>query len=369
MKKLFIIVNVDWFFLSHRLPIALRAKKDGYDVTVIAGDTGKKEEIESYGLKYIPIKLQRSGINPVVEVKTFITIFKLINRCKPDVVHNVALKTCLYGGISTRFFKNCITINAISGLGYFFTTDKITLKQRLFSKLLKLGFHGSVKSIFQNPDDLDVFKKLSILNDKSLTYLIKGSGVDIHNKYKSIPIVEKDILTVLFPARMLYTKGVEEFCLAAKIVNKRFSNIRFILVGDNDDQNLSSVSTNKLYKFEKECGVEWKGYSNDMSIEYINADIVVLPSYREGLPKSLIEACAIGRPIVTTDTPGCRECVQDSINGYLVPIKNHELLADKILKLAKDKSMRIKMGEASRKLAEREFSIDSVIEKTLALYK
>ncbi|MPQ46464.1 glycosyltransferase [Marinifilum sp. N1E240] len=368
-KSLFIIVNVDWFFLSHRLPIALAAKSKGYEVTILAGETGKGNEIKARGLNYIPIPLQRSGTNPFNELRTFVSIFKLILKHKPDVVHNVALKTCCYGGIATRFLRNCITINAVSGLGYVFTTDKVTFKQRIFSRILRFGFHNKTKTIFQNPDDLKVFNDMGILNNKSAVCLIKGSGVDISNTYKYMSPISKDYLTVLFPARMLYTKGVEEFCLAAKKVREHTSDVRFILVGDNDSQNRSSVSSRQLRDWERDCGVEWKGYNSDMISEYIKADIVVLPSYREGLPKSLIEACAIGRPIVTTNAPGCKECVGEGVNGYLIPMKNVDLLAKRILQLLMDSTLRESMGLSSRKLAERDFSINTVIDKTIGLYE
>lgn len=369
MKRLFIIVNVDWFFLSHRLPIALEAKRRGFEVTILTGDTGRGVDIINHGLNFIPIPLQRSSTNKLKELITFLSIFKILLIHRPDVIHNVGLKPCLYGGIVSRFYNRSIVINAISGLGYLFTTDKIGFKQRLYSKVLKLGFHIKTKTIFQNPDDLRLFKKIGILNKISRSYIIKGSGVDIFDKYKFSPVIKKKKIVVLFPARILYTKGVKEFCLAANKVNRQICNIEFILIGDNDDQNLSSISENILYKWERDFGVKWLGYKSDMIPFYKESDIVVLPSYREGLPKSLIEACAIGRPIITTDAPGCRECVEEGVNGFLVPIKDFVVLGERILHLATDFSLRKKMGQSSRLLAEKEFSIKSVIDKTLALYE
>lgn len=365
-KRLVFLVNVDWFFLSHRLPLALEALSRNYDVTVVAADTGFSNLIREKGIDFVSIPLERSGTNLFKELNLLLKIFKILKKLKPDIIHNVALKACLYGGMISRLFSNLACINAVSGVGFIFTTESLSLKQKVFAKVMKLGFPRKAGVIFQNPDDYSLFISLGVIKNNPFK-LIKGSGVDIRNKFKFHLQPENNKLVVLFPARMLFTKGLLEFCKAAELLHSENLNARFVLVGGVDVENKSSVSTEELKNYEKEYNVEWHGHSNNIKEEYVKSDIVVLPSYREGLPKSLIEACAIGRPIITTDAPGCRECVNGR-NGFLVPVGDHIKLADKLKLLLSDNEIRRKMGEESRKLAESEFSIETVIEKTFEFY-
>lgn len=368
MKKLFIVVNVDWFFLSHRLPIALKALEVGFDVTIIARDTGRRAEIEDKGLKFIDIPFDRSGTNPLSELNCISLLKKLYKKERPDVIHNVTLKACLLSSISAKQAGLKCVVNAISGFGYNFTEGRDGLKQRILRGVVRWAFRSKdFHYIFQNPDDQAMFSTLNLAGEKNI-HIIKGSGVDLAEFEYSVP-EEKEKIQVVLLARMLYDKGVVEFINASKLLKGELeSKSEFVLVGDCDTLNLAGIKEEDLEKMIDPPFLKWVGFKKDAFAVLKNADIVVLPSYREGLPKTLIEACAVGRPIVTTDAIGCRECVVDGVNGFLVPVKNVDALSDKIRELILDAGLRHKMGSRSRTLAENEFSIDSVVDKHLSIY-
>lgn len=368
-KHLVFVVISDWFFLSHRLPIALAAQAMGYKVTVVAIDTGKKEEIEQHGLLFINLPGTRSGTNLWRELKLLFFFIKLYKKIQPSIVHHVTLKPVTYGSIAARIAKVPKVVNAISGLGFLFINeDKNIISSRIVKWLFGIGFsfQNSV-FILQNKDDFDFFADSNLVN-KQQVHLIKGSGVDLTSFGYRAKVTNKCINIVL-PARMLWDKGVGEFVAAASILKKIYSDrVSFILAGKYDPENKAFISKDQLQKWVEEGAIQWIGHQEDMVSLLKDTDIVVLPSYREGLPKSLIEACAIGRPIVTTDVPGCREVVQHGVNGYLVPEKNSIELAKAIEVLINDENLRILMGKKGREIAVKEFDIQSVIEKTLAIY-
>ncbi|MFB6454317.1 glycosyltransferase family 4 protein [Chitinophaga sp. Hz27] len=368
--KLFIVVNVDWFFLSHRLPIALAAKKAGYDVTIVTADTGRADDIRRHGLKMINFPFKRSGMNVREEMKCIRWLYALYKHHKPDVLHHVTIKVSLYGSIAARLNKMNGIVNAISGLGYNFIDNRGGITQRILLTMMKFGFRGGKRHfIFQNEDDVRMFRSLKIVDDKDVT-LIKGSGVDLQEFEFNVKSLLQDTVQVLLPARMLRDKGVMEFIAAAEMLRPELEGkAQFILAGDIDHENLAAISAEELETISDGEYIRWIGYQRDVRQALQNADVVVLPSYREGLPKSLIEAAAIGRPIVTTDVPGCRECVIHEYNGFLVPARDAETLAAAMRRLILSEEMRIAMGERSRELAEKEFGVEKVVEKTLDIYK
>lgn len=369
MKKLFLVINVDWFFLSHRLPIALEAKNRGYNVTVFTIDTGRKEEIESYGFRCIALPTSRAGTNVWDEMKVVWLLYRYYKKERPDIVHHVAVKPVTYGSLAAKWAKVPKVVNALSGLGFLYINAD---QNKLIHKFLHLLFRYSFKNpnitfILQNQDDMKLIQDLNILDSHQIK-LIKGSGVDL-NLFSYTEETNKEKIRVVLPARMLWDKGVGEFSEATSGLHHKYKNrVEFILAGDSDMENKSGITSDILEKWTKEGHLSWIGFQKDMITVLTNSNVVVLPSYREGLPKSLIEACAIGRPIVTTDVPGCREVVDDGVNGYLVPVKDSKSLSLAIEKLILDKDLRIKMGKEGRKLAEREFSIESVIQKTFEIY-
>lgn len=369
MKKLFYIVNVDWFFISHRLPLAIHAMKQGFVVYILTADTGRRSELESLGIQFISIPFKRSGSNPFHELKCVYLLWYNIRKIQPDIIHNITLKAALLASLASKLAGAKNVINAISGLGYNFTDNRKGLLQRIVKFMICFAFRSSTYSfILQNPDDVKMIDQLQLVDRKRL-YLIKGSGIDLNLFYFQFP-PNQDTLKILFPARILLDKGIKELIDAAHILQKELQGkIEFILAGDCDKENLAVFPEEELRKELVLGYITWVGFQKDMYSLYVNCDIVVLPSYREGLPKSLIEACAVGRPIVTTDVPGCRECVVEGGNGWLVPAKDSQALAVALKKLIDNKSMRYEFGIQSRKLAERDFSIDGVINKTFSIYK
>lgn len=369
LKKIMYVVNVDWFFLSHRLPIALEAKEKGYDVTIVAIETTKRNEIESHGFKFIPIPTSRAGTNVFNELNVLFFLWKLYRKMRPDILHHVGVKPVTYGSVIAKIVKLPKVINALSGMGYLFINQKKNIIiHRIVMRFFKFGFNNpNLRFILQNKDDFNDVEKLDILSTNQL-FLIKGSGVSLAEfGFSELP--QSTILKIILPARMLWDKGVGEFVNAARILYPKYKEqAEFILVGDVDVENKSSISEKQLIQWESDGIIKWVGFQKNMKEVIASSHIVVLPSYREGLPKSLIEACAIGRPIVTTDVPGCREVVVNGVNGFLVPEKDSVLLAEAIEKLILDKELRTKMGRKGREIAEENFSIDHVIQKTFEIY-
>lgn len=366
--KLAITVNVDWFFLSHRLAIALEAVKRGWEVYIITKDTGSFDMLKSYGLHPFELEVERSGKNIAKEINVVLHLQRLYRELKPDVVHHVTLKIALYGSIAAKRASVPKVINAISGLGFNFTAERKSFTQKLILQLMKFAFKRKYYSfIFQNPEDRDMFKGLG-LAEGNTSVIIKGSGVDLNEFRYSLPPLSSRVSFVL-TARMLQDKGVGEFVHAAQQVFQKLpGQAQWFLIGGIDADNPAGYSETELRDLLRDSPVEWKGFQSDILSVLQSADVVVLPSYREGLPKSLVEAAAVGRPIITTDTVGCRECVEHGKNGFLVSVGDSDELADAMIKLIQDKQLRLKMGKASRQKAEREFSIKSVLDQTFALY-
>lgn len=368
MIKLFIVVNVDWFFLSHRKDIAIVAKNQGYDVTIVTKDTGKRTDIEELGLRFIDLPMNRSGQNIKEELHTCLFLYSLYKKEKPDVVHHVGLKTILWGTLAAKLAGVKGVVNAVSGLGIFFSDENKSLVARLLPKVLRFSHHRhNLAVIFQNDEDKELFLRNGIIKEKQAFY-IKGSGVNL-NEYCYTPEPEIGKIRVLLTARMIEEKGIFILTDAAELLREQYQDkVEILLCGGLDD-NPKAIKKEEL---EAKCDgkyIQWLGYRTDVLDLLKDCHIVAFPSYyKEGLPKSLIEATAIGRPIVTTDSIGCRETVVDGYNGFLIPIKNSKALADKLHVLFDNKELRIKMGRNSRMLAERDFSIENVIEKHLKIY-
>src|SRR5690606_16829749 len=368
--KLLIITNVDWFLISHRLVLAKAAINAGWEVYVACEDTGRGREIAVDGIKFINFPLSRSGTNPINEYKLYKRFVKLYKEIQPDVVHQITIKPVVYGSLAAQRVRIKGVVNAISGMGYMFTEGKIGLFQRLILFLMKKGSNKqNVSFIFQNRDDQSVLERHNILNQVNSVNLIKGSGIDLE-KFQKSPHKINNRIKILFASRMLWDKGIKELQEATKILKHKYSSlIQFVLVGKADDENRSSVSAAYLNEWADGDYVVWKGHVENVRDEYIDSNIVVLPSYREGLPKNLIEACAVGRPIVTTDAIGCKDCVDEGVNGYKVPVKDGLALADAIEKLINNRDLMVRMGSESRLKAEREFDLKDVVSNHLRIYK
>ncbi len=368
--KLFIVVNVDWFFLSHRLPIALRAKELGYDVTIMAmEEENMGDDIRAHGLKFIALPTTRGGKNPFKEINVLRFMHKVYKREKPDIVHHVTLKPVLYGSIAAKMLGVPKVINAISGMGStFINANKLSPIYHLIRNMYRLAFSNkNVRVIVQNEDDQKAAPKLGKLN-KDQIFLIKGSGVDV-SKFAYVPEPEDGPVKLVLLARLLYDKGVGEYVAAAERLKKKYGDgVHFILGGKLDPHNATGIPEEKLKQWTEEGNVEWIGYFKDVKGLYERSHIAVLPSYREGLPKALIEGMAIGRPVVTTDVPGCRVVVKHLETGFLVKVQDVESLHDAMDQLIADKNLRVTMGEKGRTFVEEEFSLKMVVEKTMDIY-
>ncbi len=370
-KKLVIVVSVDWFFLSHRLPLAEEAIKKGYEVVVVAVEEGRKGDyIRSLGMEFYPLPTTRSGMNPFRELRVLLYLMWVYLRERPDIVHHVAVKPVTYGSIAAKLMGVKRIVNALSGMGFLFiNANKNKLIHRFLRFCFKFGFSNpNIHFILQNEDDFQMVNELGILKPKQL-YMIKGSGVNL-SKFPFTKEPETEKIRVLVPARMLWDKGVGEFVRAAEQLYPKYKNqVEFVLCGGFDDGYKLRIEQEELQMWHDQGKVNWIGYQDNMPEVLAQAHIIVLPSYREGLPKSLIEACSIGRPIITTDVPGCRAVVDDGVNGFLVPCRNRQLLAEAIEKLIVDKALRLKMGAAARKKAEHLFSLKQVVDQTFFIYE
>jgi len=364
-------VNVAWFFFSHRLPSALAAKAAGYDVHVIsgAGSDHERQKFASYGLTFHEIPLSRGGANPLKDWVTIRAMAAALRTVRPDVVHLVTIKPLLYGGLLSRFMGVQKVICAVSGLGYVFVANGAVARLRrwLLSKLLRVSIgHANAHVILQNNDDLEELRSRGIL-PRCTTHLIRGSGVDLEG-FRPHPEVS-GTPRVLLPARLLIDKGIREFCAAADLLTERHVECEFVLAGPLDPHNPSGISRAELKKLIQSGHVTWVGQQDDMPEVLRNSHVVVLPSYREGLPKALIEAAAAGRPIVTTDVPGCRDVVEQGVSGIIVPVRSASSLADAIEELLASPELRKTYGLAGRRKAEAEFGVQAVVRQTLALYE
>lgn len=369
MKKIFIVVNVDWFFLSHRKEIALEATKQGYDITIVTKDTGKINDIRDLGLKVINLSMNRSGRNVLEEFKTCYFLYELYRKEKPDIVHHVGIKTILWGTLAAKFANINGVVNAVSGLGIFFSEDNKSLISKILPNVLRFSHNRkNLVVIFQNDEDKSLFIEHGIIKQTQIR-MIKGSGVDL-KMFNYSPEVQTDRIKILLTARMIEEKGIFVLVDAANKIKNQYKNrVEFLLCGGLDD-NPSAIKAKDLNAVCDGQYIKWLGYRTDVRDLLIKCHIVAFPSYyKEGLPKSLIEATAIGRPIITTNSIGCKETVIDGFNGYLIPIKDSNTLAEKLELLINDKELRLKMGLNSRQLAEKDFSIENVINKHIEIYK
>ncbi len=363
-RRILFFITEDWYFVSHRLPLAVAAKNAGYAVTVLTRVRRHGEVIRAAGIELVPFEIDRSGMNPLRELVTLLRLIRVYRRLRPDIVHQVAMKPVLYGSLAARFAGHPRVVNALAGLGWLFTGGSRGglrwLGTRALAWLLRQGM-----TIVQNPDDEALIASLGV--PKERIRRIAGSGVDLE-RFRPSPEPPGPV-TVVFPARLLWDKGVGEFVEAARLLRRRGVAARFLLAGTPDPANPACVGEAQLSSWVKEGVVEYLGWVEDMATLWARAHVACLPSYREGLPKALLEAMACGRPVVTTDAPGCRDCVRDGDNGLLVPVRDAARLADALARLIDDAGLRQRLGARGRERAVAEFGQERVIAATLAVYE
>ncbi|MBD3768428.1 MAG: glycosyltransferase family 4 protein, partial [Gammaproteobacteria bacterium] len=367
MKKIVFVVNHPAYFVSHRLPIGLALIEQGNDVHVIGPGECPAVLIEK-GFKFHSVDMSRKGMNPFAELSTILALRRLFKQMQPDLVHLVTIKPYLYGGIAARLAGVPAVVSAVAGLGTVFIdqTFKAKAVRSVLWFLYKFAFgHKNQKVIFQNNSDASLLSDWIGLSPEKIK-LIRGSGVDL----QCYQFVEEpnDVPVVTLVARLLIDKGVGEFVKSSRILRARGVDVRMCLVGDIDEGNRTSITANQLNVWVDQDLIEAWGYRLDIKQVYAESNIVCLPSYREGLPKSLVEAAACGRAVVTTDVPGCRDAIEPNLTGVLVPVRDAEALANAIQDLIESPDKRKAMGKAGRELAEKEFAIEKVVGAHLAIY-
>ena len=357
-----IAVNTRWaqnlFNLRKELVEAWVA--DGHMVTAI-GELPEDEfapRCNQKGFNYRQIRIERNGVNPVTDISSYFQIKSILKEINPDIVFCIYAKAIAYGSWAARSAGVKHIFPLVSGLGTMFNTNSLkgAVVKRIMCLLYKNAFKGSEKVIFQNRDNLSTLLNLRLL-DEDKSVIVNGSGVDL-NRFTFTPI--NNNRTFLFVGRLLRDKGIREYIAAAKIIKAKFPDSRFIAVGDIDT-NPTSLSESEVAQYQETGLIEFKGYQTDVRPFISEANYFVLPSYHEGTPRSVLEAMAMGRPIITTDAPGCRETVIEGRNGFLVPVRNVEALAEKMETLLYDFDLAKKMGQESRRIAESKYDVKLII--------
>jgi glycosyltransferase involved in cell wall biosynthesis len=368
-RKLMFLVTEDWYFVSHRLELAIAARQAGYDVVVATRVDQHGKRITDAGFTLRPVAFNRGGLNPLKELRTLMHLVRLYRREAPDIVHHVALKPVIYGSLAARMAGTRGVVNALGGLGYVFSSIGLRAKMlhRVIKPMLRFALEGNnTRLIVQNSDDRDRLVSGGLANASSIS-LIRGAGVD-PNAYRQVGAASEMPLVIL-PARLLREKGVGEFVEAARLLRAEGIKARFALVGKPDLANPGSVSQPEIDAWVGEGAVEFWGWQEDMPSVFAQAQIVCLPTYYgEGLPKSLLEAAASGCAIVATDIPGCRELVRQGMTGWLVPPQDTQALATALQQAIEQPDLRQKYGASARVLVAADFSMRRVARETIAVY-
>jgi glycosyltransferase involved in cell wall biosynthesis len=371
------VVNNAAFFVSHRLPIAVAARSAGFEVGLFTGQAGSQildaSACERLAAEEIPHRrsaFKSAGTNLFVEVFGLLQLAFALWKFKPALVHCASPKGILYGGVAARWVACPSVVLAVSGMGYMFTGESGGLKsllRRAYGLAVRFAYgHAHKRVIVQNQDDLKALVESGLASAEELV-LIPGSGVDLKD-YEGVTDELREPLVVL-PARMLIDKGVVEFAEAAASARKAGCDWRFALVGTADYQNPTAVPREQIQSWVDAGTLEWWGHREDMANVFARASIVCLPSYREGMPKALLEAAAAGCAVVTTDVVGCREAVLDGQTGDLVPARDSAALSRALLALINEPQRRASYARAGKRFAASRFALEAVVQRTLSIYQ
>lgn len=372
--KILLFANTDWYLYNFRRSLAQALAAAGHEVLLVSPPGPFGEQLQALGLRWLPAPMERRSLNPAREFALIWWLRRLMIQEEVDLVHGFTIKCVVYGALAARWAGVTARVNAITGLGYVFTSRD--LMARLLRPLVRVAFRLALggeqaRLVVQNPDDAALFCQAGLVEPERVR-LILGSGVNCE-RFSPVATISdqrqvEGPVRVLLPARLLWDKGLAELVEAARLLREKGRPIHLLLAGEPDAGNPGEIPRAQLRLWEEEKLLDWLGHVKDMPALYRTVDLVVLPSYREGLPKGLIEAAACGLPLVTTDVPGCREVVTDGVEGLLVPARDPAALAEAIGRLAADPELRKRMGIAARAKALACFDERIVISQVLAVY-
>jgi glycosyltransferase involved in cell wall biosynthesis len=368
--KLLLFVPEDWYLCSHRLPLIRGARAMGLQVTAVTRVKDHGAPIVAAGAELVSTSLRRGFRNPIREIAGFLGLVRIYRRERPVIVHHVTPKSSLFGSLAALLAGVPAVINALAGLGYLYASP--SPKAALARPWVTLAFRALLRRrntwlIVQNGEDLEFFVD-TIGIPRQRIELIRGSGVDVV-RFRPADVEPGFPLRVVLVARLIREKGIHEAVTAARLVRATRDDVEFILAGETDTESPSGVPAATLQAWHDEGVVTWLGKVDDVPALLASCHVALLPTYREGLPKSLLEAAACGLPLVATDVTGCREIVLPEINGVLVPPRDPAAIADAVLALAADPERRRRFGRASRRLAEEQFAEEMVVQRTMDLYR
>lgn len=366
MAKIVISINTSWNVYNFRWGLIKALQKEGYEIYVVTPRDEYSKKIEEVGIKYIDIFINNKGTNPIEDMKTIYQYYKIYKEIKPDIALHYTIKPNIYGTIGAKL-AGVKVVNNISGLGTVFLNDNISSK--IARNLYKFALKFSDKVFFQNPNDRELFIKNNLVNENK-TELLPGSGINTQ-KFLPLPKTIKDNkFKFLFIGRLVRDKGIMEYIDAAKIIKQKYKNIEFQILGHFYLNNPTAITEEELCKWTKKGIVEYLGTSDNVHDIIKESDCIILPSYREGLSRVLLEASSMEKPIITTDTPGCNDVVEHGENGFLCKVKDSKSLVRKIEKMLNLKEEeRIQMGKIGRQKVKKEFDETIVINKYIKAIK
>ena len=370
--RIVLFANTDWYLYNFRRSLALELQRQGYELLLISPPGPYGEKLRALGLRWEPVPMDRRSLNPLREAALLWYLVRVLRREKPALVHGFTIKCAVSGSLAARLAGVPARVNAVAGMGYVFSSSdaKARLLRPLVRLLLRIALDGdNARLVLQNPDDVALFERAKLVAPERIR-LIAGSGVDCSRFVPTEHVrAPGEPYRVLLAARLLWDKGIAEFIEAARRLRGEGDAMVFQLAGDPDPGNPAAVPDATLRGWVDEGVVQWLGHVDDMPALFASVDMVVLPSYREGLPKGLIEAAACALPLVTTDVPGCREVVRDGVEGLLVPVRDADSLAEAIARLYADPALAGQLGAAARERALAEFDEGIVIRRTLDVYR
>lgn len=363
-----LVANTDWYLYNFRLALAEFLQEEHYQVSLVSPNGDYANQLHSQGMRWINWDVDRQSVSPWNEIISIMKFVKIIQREQPDLIHNHTVKPVIYGSLAARLTNVSRVVNTITGRGYLFIDNKISTRfLRLLVKMLYkyVVDNPSQITIYEHAADREYFHKQELLVS-TRSYIIPGTGVDL-NRFSESP--EPDgTPVILYPGRILWDKGIDTLIRASQILKQKAS-VRVVLVGKPDPGNPSSIPERQVEDWVNQGIIEWWGWKEEMNEVYANCHVVVFPSLGEGMPTVLLEAAACGRPIVTTDIPGCRDAILPGRSGLLVQPQDHQALAEALITLVNDKNMRQRMGITGRKFVAERFNLQKINAQILAVYQ